>query len=278
MKENRWSLVNISWRFVLLLWSLTILFPLFWIFYGSLKSNKEFFQSAWALPSVPQWGNYVNAWTQLEISGAMFNSLYYVGGSMLISLTMTTFAAYSLTRLEWRGRQLVWGYFMLSLLLPGINALVPQYVIASSLNLNSLTGIVLLQGFGLSVFELMVLGGFMQTLPKELEESAHLDGASLFQILRHIILPLSYPGIITISIFKFLGLYNDFIFPYIYISEESKYPISVKIFFANQVMQYKNDFVTLFACLIITIIPSIIVYMLFQKQVMEGATVGAVKG
>jgi ABC-type glycerol-3-phosphate transport system permease component len=144
--------------------------------------------------------------------------------------------------------------------------------------MNSLTGLVILDSLGESVFFLMLLGGFMQSLPKELEESAFMDGSSLFGVFTRIIMPLSMPGIVTVAIFKFIGLYNNFLGPFIYLSDPKKYTIGVNMYQANQMMQYASDWVTLFAGVMIATVPSIIMFLFFQRWIMEGATLGAVKG
>jgi len=252
---------------------------LIWVFYESLKTNREFFQDVWNLPQTLNWINYKNAWQGYGIRDAMLNTLYYVGLSTLIGTMLTAINAYVLTRLEFKGRKLLWAIIMLSLFLPGINALVPQYILMRDLGLtNSLTGLVVLDSLGESAFFLMMLGGFMQSLPKELEESGYMDGASIFQVFFRIILPLSTAGIVTVAIFKVLGLYNNFLGPFIYLSNPAKYTIGVAMYQANIIMQYKTDWVTLFAGLIITLVPLVVIYVLLQRSIMEGATLGAVKG
>lgn len=278
MKENR-TWMDVVWRIVLYLWALTIIFPLVWVIYESLKSNPEFFQNIWALPSELRWGNYLKAWNQYGFGQSLLNTLYYVGGSLVVSLFFTTLNAYALTRMEFKGRKLIWSLIMLSLFLPGVNALVPQYVIMRELALtNSLTGLILLSSLGESVFYLMLLGGFMSSLPKELEESATMDGATLFQRFWRVIVPLSTPGIVTVAVFKFLGYYNNFMAPFIYLSDPKKYTIAVQMYSANKQMEYTADWVTLFAGVTIAMVPSVIIFMLFQRLLMEGATMGAVKG
>jgi ABC-type glycerol-3-phosphate transport system permease component len=138
--------------------------------------------------------------------------------------------------------------------------------------------LVILDSFGENVFFLMLLGGFMSSLPKDLEESAFMDGASIFQMFWRIIVPLSTPGIVTVAIFKFLGLYNNFLGPFIYLGDPSKYTIGVNMYQANMKMQYTSDWVTMFAGVMIVMVPSIIFYMIFQRRIMEGATMGAMKG
>ena len=278
MKEKR-TFFDVLWWLVLVGWALTILFPIGWIVYESLKTNQEFFMDVWALPETLNWGNYKKAWVDYNLQGALLNTLYFVGASLIIGLFLTALNAYALTRIQFKGRKLIWAVIMLSLFLPGINALVPQYVLMRDLHLtNSLTGLVVLNTLGESIFFLMLLGGFMRSLPRELEESGTIDGASIFTIFIRIILPLSMPGIVTVAIFKFLGLYNAFLQPFIYLSDSSKYTIGVNIYEANMLMQYTNDWVTMFAGVIIMMIPSVLIFMFFQRWIMEGATLGSVKG
>jgi ABC-type glycerol-3-phosphate transport system permease component len=111
-----------------------------------------------------------------------------------------------------------------------------------------------------------------------MEESAFMDGASLLQVFVRIIFPLSMPGIATVAIFKFLGLYNNFLGPFIYLSDQNKYTIGVNMYQANMMMQYTADWVTLFAGVIIAMIPSVAAFLLFKRLIIEGATLGAVKG
>ena len=278
MKEKR-NAADIMWILFLLIWTVSILFPLIWVFYESLKTNREFFQDVWKLPQVMNWINYEKAWQGYGIGQAMINTVYYVGLSTLIGTFLTAINAYILTRLEFKGRKLLWAAIMLSLFLPGINALVPQYILMRDLNLtNSLTGLIVLDSLGESAFFLMMLSGFMQSLPKELEESGYMDGASIFQVFFRIILPLSTAGIVTVAIFKILALYNNFLSPFIYLSDPVKYTIGVAMYQASIMMQYKADWVTLFAGLMITLLPLVLMYVLLQRSIMEGATLGAVKG
>lgn len=270
---------DLLWRILLAVFALSIILPIFWLIYESLKTNREFFQDIWALPAQLQWSNYTSAWEKFKLGQVLLNTVYYVGVSLVAGTFLTALNAYALTRVNFKGKKLLWASIMLSLFLPGINALVPQYVLMRDLHLtNSLTGLIILDSLGESVFFLMLLSGFMQSLPKELEESAFVDGASIFQVFTKIIFPLSMPGIVTVAIFKFLGLYNNFLAPFIYLGEESKYTMAVNMYFAHKRMQYSSDWVTLFAGLVITMIPPIIMYILFQRKVMEGATLGGVKG
>lgn len=277
--KQRFSITDTIWRIILILWGLTIAFPLIWIVYLSLKTNIEFFADIWALPKTPQWINYANAWTEMGIGRSLLNTLYYVGVSLFGGLFLITLNAYALTRVEWKLRKYIWGLIMISLFLPGVNALVAQFILVRDLGMaNSLTGLIVISTLGENAFSLMLIGGFMSSLPKELEESASIDGASFFKIFFSIVVPLTIPGIVTVGIFRFLGLYNNFVGPYIYLSDESKWTIGVTMYNANQSMMYTNNWVTLCAGVVIAMIPCLIVYMFFQNQIVEGATLGSVKG
>jgi ABC-type sugar transport system, permease component len=277
--ENRNKISDFLWRVLLFIWALTIILPIFWIFYESLKTNIEFFQDIWKLPSSLQWNNYLKAWLSLGIGSSMLNTIFVVGMSMVLSLVITTLNAYVFSRLEWRGKNIIWGIFMLSLFLPGINVLVPNYILMRALHLtNNLGGLIIFYSLTQSIVDLMILVSFMKSIPKEMEESAYIDGASILRVVKDVIVPLSLPGIVTIAIFKFIGYYNDFLNPFIFLSDPKKYTIGVSMYQANQLMQYSSDWVTLLAGVIITIIPCIIVYMFFQKRIVEGATLGAIKG
>lgn len=264
---------------LLTLWGSLIVLPLIWIFYVSLKTNYEFYLNPWALPESPQFGNYINAIVTLNLGPVFLNTLYFVFGGLILGVTVNTMAAYILTRLEWKGKKFMMGLIMLSLFLPGINILVPQYVLAVFFKLNnSLTGLILLINMALSAFDILLMSSFMRSIPKELEESARIDGASMLTIFWKIIFPLSMPGIITISIFRFLNLYNDFINPFIYLTDASKHTVAVSVYYANTVLRYTSNYVTLFAAIVVSLVPTLVVYAIFQKRVVAGATIGAVKG
>jgi N-acetylglucosamine transport system permease protein len=270
---------NILWRIMLALWALTVVLPILFIVYESLRTNQEFFASAWSFPKRPAIENFVRAWSSMGIGSAMLNTIYLIGLSIVIGLFVSVVNAYVFTRLEWKGRKLLFGIIMLTLFLPGINALIPQYQLMKLFHLsNSLSGLIVLYSTQINAFDLLVLGSFMGSIPREMEESAKIDGATIFQAFRKIIVPLSVPGIVTIGIFKFLGLYNDFLSPFIYLSDEKKYTIGVRMYHANIWMQYGLDWTGLLAGVIIAMIPSLLVFIIFQRHIVEGATLGALKG
>lgn len=266
-------------RILMWVWMAIIILPLFWVINVSFKTNREFFLNPWSLPKLLHWENYTKAMDSFALGKSILNTIYYVGGGLVLGLAVAAITTYVLVRLEWKGRKFIWSLIMLSLFLPGINILVPQYTLMLRFGLNnSLTGLVLLNSIGLNAFELLILGGFMKTIPTELEEAAFLDGANLLSVFYNIMLPLSVPGLVTIGIFRFLNLYNDFLNPLIYLTNPAKHTMAVSIYYANNLMRFRSDWVTLFAAVVITMLPSLIVYMVFQKRVVSGLTMGSIKG
>lgn len=279
VKRKRKSSGNILWRIALIIWSLTIIFPIGWIIIVSLKTNVEFYQSVWALPEIPQFINYVEAWQEMGLGKAFWNTFVYVGASMAITLTFAYYATYSLYRVKFRGRKLLRGLLMLSLFLPTINAMVPTFVMLSKLHLRSFVGLIIFSSFGINAFNVMVLGGFLSSIPHEMEESAFIDGAGYFRTATQIIAPMAKPGIVTIAVFCFLGYYNSYLWPNLLLNGKPEmFTIAVKMFEVNSRMKYDSNWVGLCACIVIGLIPSLIFYIALQKYVTTGATVGALKG
>ncbi|MDD4494018.1 MAG: carbohydrate ABC transporter permease [Eubacteriales bacterium] len=280
MRKKVFQISDMFWRIGLILWAIAIVAPLLFIILQSTKTTTEFFLGIWALPKKIHLQNFATAWNLLGIGKSLLNTLYYVGVSLFVGLFITAINAYALTRIQWKGRKLLWGAIMLSLFLPQINALIPEYVLMRSLGLTeSLEGLIIISSIGHNAFNLMLLGGFMQTIPKELEESADMDGASIFKIFTRVIIPLSIPGLVTVGIFRFIGLYNNFIGPYVYLSgSPEKWTIGIAMYMANAKMTYINNWPALCAGVLISIIPTLIVYMIFQNRIVEGATLGSVKG
>lgn len=278
-RQKRESAGGIVWRIALFIWALTVVVPLVWIVLVSLKTNREFYQSAWAPPEKLMFSNYTYAWTSLGLDKAFLNTVIYVGCSMVLILTLTLMVSYSLTRVRFKGRKVISGIIMLSLFLPGINALVPTYILMKNLHLlNSIGGLTMLSSVGINAFYVMVLSSFLSSIPYEMEESAYLDGAGYFRTMVQIIAPMATPGLVTVGVFAFLNLYNNFLWPFIMLADPQKYTVAVKMYEVNKLMQYDSNWVTLCACVVLGMLPSVLFYTLLQKQVQSGVTVGALKG
>ncbi|MBR2581808.1 MAG: carbohydrate ABC transporter permease [Oscillospiraceae bacterium] len=266
-------------RWILIIFfALYTLFPLVWLFISSLKTNYEFLAlSPFALPAVPQWQNYVNALTVAGLGRMLLNSVIVGLAATVFNVIVASMGAYCISRFRFNGRERIFTLFTAGILVP-LNALmVPYFVIITKLGLiNTYGGMILLYcaiGIPMSTF---LIRGLMDSIPMDLEEAAYIDGCGFFGRFFHIILPLSRTGIVTAATFEFLTCWNEFVFANLLVSSEKLRTIQVGIrYFTNQ---FSTDYVSMYAAIMISIIPSIIGYVLFQEQIIAGMTSGAVKG
>lgn len=275
-KHNVWDAVT---RIILLLWAILIILPLFWFLYESLKTNQEFFMNIWAFPGKLQFNNYAKAWKSAGIMTYMGNTVFILAVTLLLSTALAAMASYIFSRFKFRLNRIIFWMITLSMMLPGINAITTQFILMKQLKLtDSLWGLCIYLTASAIPFSIFILTGFMKTIPHEMEESAYMDGCSYSRTFFSILLPMCKPGIIAINIFNFLGVYNSYLAPLLFISDEKKYPIAVGISNLYIKMMYQADWVTLFAGSVITMVPVIVFYALFQRQLISGTTIGAVKG
>lgn len=254
------------------------LFPLFWLFMSSLKTNGEFLAgNPFSLPKVPQWQNYTNALTVAGLGRMLLNSVFVGIAATLFNVLVASLSAYCMSRFRFRGRDNYYTLFTTGILIP-LNALmVPYFVIINRLGLyNTYGGLILLYsaiGIPMSTF---LIKGLMDSIPMEIEEAAYIDGAGFMGRFFHVILPLSRTGIVTAATFEFLTCWNEFVFANLIVSSEKLRTIQVGIrYFTNQ---FSTDYVSMYAAIVVSIVPSILGYIIFQEQVISGMTSGAVKG
>ena len=266
-------------RWILIIFfALYTLFPLVWLVASSLKTNYEFLAgSPFSLPKIPQWQKYVNALSVAGLGRMLLNSVIVGIIATAANVIIASMSAYCLSRFRFNGRERLYTLFTAGILVP-LNALmVPYFVIINKLGLyNTYGGMILLYcaiGIPMSTF---LIRGLMDSIPMELEEAAYIDGCGFYGRFFHIILPLSRTGIVTAATFEFLTCWNEFVFANLIVSSEKLRTIQVGIrYFTNQ---FSTDYVSMYAAIMISIIPSILGYVLFQEQIISGMTSGAVKG
>lgn len=266
----------VKW-FLIIFFAVYTLFPLIWLIISSLKTNTELFGDPFALPKAWQFVNYRNA---LEVSGLlkmMWNSIFIALLATLINVICASMLAYCLSRFRFKGREAIFTLFSAGILVP-LNALmVPYFMTITNIGLyNTRAGLILLYcaiGIPMSTF---IIRGLMGSLSREIEEAAYIDGCGFFGRFFRIILPLSRNGLMTAATFQFLTCWNEFVFANLLTSSQDVRTIQLGIrYFTNQ---FSTDFVSMYAAIVISILPSILGYMLFQKQIVSGLTSGAVKG
>ena len=274
---SRWSAV--STQTVLIGWAVTVIFPMIWMIYSSFKTDQELFFSPWAPPVKLQWDNFARAWTKAHVGDYLLNTLIVVVPALLLTLIISAMAAYVLARFEFVGRRFLFYMFLSGMLFPVFLALVPLFNLVNQLKmLNTFHGLILVYIAYSLPFTIFFLTGFFKTLPTEIEESAIMDGANPYQVFFKVMLPMASPGLISMGIFNFLGMWNQYVLPLVLISDESKYMLSQGLAFMLFKQFYENDWSALFAALTIIMVPTLIVYITFQKQIQDGITTGALKG
>ena len=276
-KVSRWSAV--STQTVLVGWAVIVIFPMIWMIYSSFKTDQELFFSPWAPPMELQWDNFARAWTKAHVGDYLLNTLIVVIPALLLTLIISAMAAYVLARFEFVGRRFLFYMFLSGMLFPVFLALVPLFNLVNQLKmLNTFHGLILVYlAYSLPI-TIFFLTGFFKTLPTEIEESAIMDGANPYQVFFKVMLPMASPGLISMGIFNFLGMWNQYVLPLVLISDESKYMLSQGLAFMLFKQFYENDWSALFAALTIIMVPTLIVYITFQKQIQDGITTGALKG
>ncbi len=263
--------------FLIIFFAIYTLFPLVWLFFTSLKTNAEYFANPFSIPAIPQFQNYMNAFSQANLGRMIFNSVTVAIIATFVNIMVAAMASYALSRFKFKGREVIFALFSAGVMVP-LNALmVPYFTIFSRVglldSLNSLRILYAAIGLPLSIF---IVRGFMDSFPKEIEEAAYVDGCGFFGRFFKIVLPLTKTGLVTAATFQFLTCWNEFVYANLLTSSPQTKTIQIGIrYFTNQ---FTTDYVSMYAAIVIAIIPSIVGYMLFQEQIISGLTSGAVKG
>lgn len=262
---------------ILTLWALTTVYPMFWIMNNSFKVSRDVMNNSFALALEPVMLNYQTAFDRMNIGRSYLNSLMMSGGTVLLVLFLGGLAAYVLARFRFKGRRFIYSILYASLLIPAFATVVPVYEILIQWSLvNTYWGLIFPQTAGNLTFAILVLAGYMATIPKELEEAAFMDGCNRWNMFLRVFLPMSRPAFASASIFVFLWSYNDLFSALIFVNKETVRPI---VSLLNEISsQYGTDFGLMATAVSLTVIPVLIVYLFISKYIEKGLTEGAVKG
>jgi len=281
MKKNGISLGSrIVMNVILLGWTVAVLYPLLWTLLGALKDNQQFMlKKPWALPDFPLlWSNFSYVWEKYGFHSFFLNSAIVTAGSIILALGLSATTAYILGRFRFRGSKILYYVYLSAMMIPMILGLIPLFFLLNDLGLtNSLPGLILVYAANTLPFGIFVLVSFFQQLPKELEEAAFIDGAGYVKTFTNVMLPLARSGLVTVSIMNGLNIWNEYIMGSVFINKPEMYTLPVGIAVMQSEMQYRTEWGPLFAALFISIVPVIVLYMLFQRQIAEGVTAGAIK-
>lgn len=262
----------------LIVGSLVCLFPFYWMLRSSFMDIGQIFVMPPLLfPDPVVTTNYRDALEVMPYFKYLANTLIIVVSNVGGSILSASLCAFSFARLRWAGRDKVFLVILTSLMMPGIVTMIPTFVMWSQIGLtNSLVPLCVPIWFGGSVYNVFLYRQFFMGIPRELDEAAYLDGASFFRVYWEIILPLSKSAMVVVGIFAFLGSWNDFMGPLIYLNEESKYTLSLGL----QLFQgsYSAQWQLLMAASILVLLPAMIVFFFGQKHILEGIATTGIKG
>ena len=273
------SPVAIIGKVLIVLFVLAEVYPIFWILMSSFKSTQEFALSAsYALPTGVHWQNYVDAWNRGKMNIYFKNSAIVTLVSLVFIVVFSTTASFALTKMRWGLRDKAMKIFMSGIMVPTAVVLIPLYTMYNKANLLnthfSLIITYIALGMPLSIF---LLRGYLTALPDDLLEAAVIDGASIYQVFSRIILPLMKTGIVTVLVIQFYFRWNDLMFSMTFISDTSMKTVQTGLLYFSD--QYGNrNWGAIFACIAISVMPTLALYIALNKLVIEGMTAGAVKG
>ena len=255
-----------------------VLVPLVWVVLTSLKANNEIMAGPYVLPGVLRFANYARAFEKAGIGGYFLNSILVVGISMTLLMLLIVPAAYSITRIRFRGSGILLSIYIGCMFLQVNVLLVPIFLLVTDLGLyNTRIAVWIILAVLQVPFTTFLLSNYMRQISREFDNAAMIDGASHLQILRHITMPLSKPAIVTIVILSFLSLFNEYILTFILISDSAKWTIAVGIVDLFEVQQRATDWGALFAGLVLVMVPTMIVYAIGQRSLLRGMSFGGLK-
>lgn len=269
--------VSLSSHTVLLAVSATCIFPLIWMLSSSLKTQQAVFKSMSLWPGVFHWNNYVIAWTRGGFGIYFLNSVFYTVTVVSGLIIIASLAAYAFSRLQFKGKNVIYFIFLAAMMIPIPGAFIALYILLVKLGLvNTRLGYILPQiNIGLSL-AIYLLKTFFDEIPKEVEESAMVDGCTTLGIWWHIALPLAKPAIAVIVIFNALAVWNEYILAMIILQDKAKMPLQRGLIIFQGA--HFTEYPLLMAGITLTVLPIVIIYLFMQRYIIEGITAGAVKG
>ena len=261
----------------LFIWAFLAVYPLVWILLTSLKFTPELYADPFGLPLSFKWSNYQEAWVYAKMGRYFLNSLAVTLGSTVLVLGLSSTTAFVLARFDFRFKSIIWAYILFGFLIPHSLMLIPLAIFTRTLGLyDSLGGLSLVYAAVGLPWNVFFLRSFMETIPSELEEAAVMDGAGIWTVFWHIILPLSAPALATMATFHILSAWSEYILALVLTGDTASRTLPVGISLLEG--HFTSNEPGVAAGMIITIIPAVIAYAFLQRFLVKGLTAGAVKG
>jgi multiple sugar transport system permease protein len=229
------------------------------------------------IPHNPTLDNFKTAFNSRNFVTALFNSVRVAVSTSVLVTTLTAMMAYSFARFDFPGKRLIFYTMLAMMMVPTMMLIIPQFLLAKRLDLlNSLNGLILVYTAGAMAFNMFLLRGFFESLPRELEESALIDGANHFVIFTRIMVPLAKPALSTVGVFSFLGAWDEYVWALTVLTDVHKRTLPIAI--ANFRGVHASDWGLIFAASLTAVIPTVVIFVFFQRYFVQGITTGAVKG
>lgn len=272
------SLIRLWIYMILIVGSVVMIFPFFWLLRSSLMDNSQIFvfPPQW-IPEPFKWSNYKESLTSVPFAQYLKNTLtielFTISGVLITSIM----AAYSFARLKWPGRDFIFALLLSTMMLPYAVTLIPTFMVWKSLGaLNTFVPLTVPAWFGGGAFNIFLLRQFFMSIPKELDEAAYMDGAKPFMVLCRIIVPLAKPAMIVVSIFSFIDVWNDFLGPIIYLSSNEKFTLALGL--ATFKGLYNAQWGYLMAASAAIVAPILVLFFVAQRYFIEGIALTGIKG
>jgi multiple sugar transport system permease protein len=264
----------------LILLGLVMLYPLLWMLSSSLKPSELIFDEPGLWPTVFTFDNYVRGWTSFAVSFSVFfrNSFIVAGGAVVGSVVSSSLAAFAFARIQFRFKRFWFALMMGTIMLPGHVLIVPEYILFLKLGwVNTFLPLIVPKFLATNAFFIFLIIQFIRGIPRDLDDAAKIDGASVFRIYRDIVLPLSLPALATTAIFSFLWTWDDFFSQLLYLSDINTYtvPLGLRLFIDSTT---SSSWGPLFAMSILSLIPLFAIFILFQRLIIQGISTSGLKG
>ena len=273
-KISIWYIVKYVFLFGMLLFALV---PLLQVFINSFRSDREVKTMPLGLPKQWVFNNYPETWQIGGYGQAYINSLLIAAVVIVVVLAVAGLGAYSISKLEYKGRGFFNAYFFVAISLPGFLYIVPDYFIFNKLHLiDTKVGLMLLYIAIQIPFNMLILKTFLAGIPRELEEAAKIDGCNELDSFMKITLPIAKPMFLTVAILVFVNVWNEYLWSNTFVTTEIIKPVATRL--VKFTGEYGSDMAKIYTASVITIAPVIILYLLFSRKFIEGMTSGSVKG
>ena len=276
-RRLRRGAIHAAGHLVLICWALTNIFPFVWVLMNSFRTRQYILSDSFSIPTDPTLENFITAFGKLNIVHAYANSFIISTCVTVLVCLLGGFAAYALTRFSFRGHNVVMFCIYACLMIPVFSTIIPVFGLLLDWGLvNTLQGMILPQTAGGLAMAMVILMGYIKSIPMELEEAAFLEGCGVFGVFFRIVLPMSKPALATVAIFTFLNSYNDLFTQLFVLRRKDVWAINRLL---NEISsQYGTDYGLLCASIVLVVVPVLIVYICLQKYIIKGMMAGAVKG